>query len=193
LADSAGAKTSMAPLTSRTSNCGNGSGAMGSRWASSRPVGQNDVEWHGQRNWSVGASNHSRQTITCRRSSRTCPPVPPAACRVSAQPSGDADQSEIPAAARQRPAGLPVTRWRCESVRPRSRRAETAWDAAHSAGHQRIAATRVRSLLAVSCICGAICGARRVAAPWRWPSPSHVRRLSDSRSHAAEIIATGYN
>jgi hypothetical protein len=41
---SAGAKTSMAPLTSRTSNCGSGLGAMGSWWASTCPVGENDVE-----------------------------------------------------------------------------------------------------------------------------------------------------
>jgi hypothetical protein len=41
---SAGAKTSMAPLTSRTSNPGSGLGAMGSWWASTCPVGENDVE-----------------------------------------------------------------------------------------------------------------------------------------------------
>jgi len=41
---SAGAKTSMAPLTSRTSNPGSGVGAMGSWWVSTCPVGENDVE-----------------------------------------------------------------------------------------------------------------------------------------------------
>ena len=41
---SAGANTSIMPLTSRTSNRGNGASAVGAGWESTSPVGENEAK-----------------------------------------------------------------------------------------------------------------------------------------------------
>ena len=60
-AGAVGAKTSITPLFSRTSNFGSGAGAVGSWWVSVSPSSENDVEWHGQRSLLSGASSQSLQ------------------------------------------------------------------------------------------------------------------------------------
>jgi hypothetical protein len=63
---SIGAKTSIAPLRSRTSSCGSGAGVLRSWWDRTWPVGEKDVEWQGQRSrssaWDAGRPAGRRHT-----------------------------------------------------------------------------------------------------------------------------------